>query len=131
MQACVYEPALRYRCRSVGCNLRLMGPAPRISGSGTIDIGDNVQFGEGMSLLVGIGLPEQAHLEIKHNVRFTGHQEICVARRVSIGNNCFLPFPGTVSYSETTRERALSSVMNALPGRTPAAATFKVVRPTI
>src|ERR1700682_3289575 len=65
MQACVYEPALRYRCRSVGCNLRLMGPAPRISGSGTMDIGGNVQFGEGMSLLVGIGLPEQAHLEIK------------------------------------------------------------------
>jgi acetyltransferase-like isoleucine patch superfamily enzyme len=90
MQTLVYEPGLRYRCRSLGHKLRLMGPAPRIMGDGIIDIGDDVMFGEGMSFVVGIGLPEPAHLEIKSHVTFFGHQLICVARRVSIGNYCWI-----------------------------------------
>lgn len=88
MQALIYEPGLRYRCRSLGRNLRLMGPAPRVAGDGIIDIGDDVQFAEGTSLLVGFGLPERGHLEIKSHVSFSGYNTISVAQRVSIGNYC-------------------------------------------
>lgn len=90
MQALIYEPALRYRCRSLGRKLRLIGPAPRIGGNGIIDIGDHVQLGEGTSFLVGLGLPEPAHLEIGSNVSFSGFNTICVAERVSIGNYCWI-----------------------------------------
>lgn len=90
MQALIYEPGLRYRCRSLGRKVHLMGPAPRIMGDGIIDIGDDVIFGADMSFIVGIGLPQPAHLEIKSNVTFFGHQVICVARKVSIGNYCWI-----------------------------------------
>ena len=90
MQILIYEPALRYRCRTLGRKLRLMGPAPRITGDGLIDIGDNVEFAEGMSLVVGMGLPEPAHLEIGSNIVFGGHHIICVASRVAIGNYCWI-----------------------------------------
>jgi acetyltransferase-like isoleucine patch superfamily enzyme len=90
VQTLVREPALRYRCRTVGKGLRLHGPAPRIIGDGVIDIGDEVQFGEDMAFVVGTGLPEPAHLEIKSHITFFGHQVIYVARRVSIGNYCWI-----------------------------------------
>lgn len=90
MQILIYEPALRYRCRSVGRKLSLYGPAPRILGDGIIDIGEEVQFGEDMSFLVGMGLPEPAHLEIKNHVIFSGHNILCVARGLSIGNHCLI-----------------------------------------
>jgi acetyltransferase-like isoleucine patch superfamily enzyme len=90
MQILVYEPALRYRCRTVGRKLKLHGPAPRISGDGIIDIGDHVEFVEGMSLVVGMGLPDPAHLELKNHITFGGHHVICVARKVSIGNHCWI-----------------------------------------
>jgi maltose O-acetyltransferase len=90
MQALIREPALRYRCRHVGTGLRLYGSPPRILGDGIIDIGDRVQFGEDMFLLVGVGLPEPAHLEIKSHVTFFGHQVVYAARRVSIGNYCWI-----------------------------------------
>ncbi len=97
MQALIYEPALRYRCRSLGRRLRLLGPGPRIAGDGIIDIGDQVQLAEGMSIIVGIGLPERAHLEIKNHVSFTGYHTIAVARRVCIGNHCRIG-PGASIY---------------------------------
>jgi acetyltransferase-like isoleucine patch superfamily enzyme len=90
MQILIYEPALRYRCRSVGRRLCLLGPAPRILGEGIIDIGEDVQFDEGMSFIVGVGLPEPAHLEIKNHVTFAGHQILSVARGISIGNHCLI-----------------------------------------
>ena len=90
MQILFYEPALRYRCRTVGRKLRLHGPAPRISGDGIIDIGEDVEFVEGMSLVVGMGLPDPAHLELKNHITFGGHHIICVARGVTIGNHCWI-----------------------------------------
>jgi len=90
MQALMREPMLRYRCRSVGKGLRLDGPAPRIMGNGLIDIGDEVQFGDRVSLIVGMGLPEPAHLEIKSRITFLGNQFCSVAEKVSIGNYCLI-----------------------------------------
>lgn len=97
MQMLIYEPALRYRCRTVGRRLRLYGPAPRISGDGIIDIGDDVQFAEDVAFVVGQGLQEPAHLEIKSHVTFGGHHIVCVARSVSIGNYCWIG-PGASIY---------------------------------
>ena len=114
MQIFIYEPALRYRCRSVGRKLRLFGPAPRISGDGVIDIGENVQFGEDMSFVVGMGLPEEASLEIKNHVTFFGHQVICVAQRVSIGNYCWIGgtiYDNDVHPLDAIRRREIFGIM--------------------
>jgi acetyltransferase-like isoleucine patch superfamily enzyme len=97
MQILIYEPALRYRCHSLGRKLRLMGPAPRISGDGIIDIGVDVEFAGEASWFVGMGLPEPAHLEIKDHVAFTGPHILTVARSVSIGSYCWIG-PGVAIY---------------------------------
>jgi acetyltransferase-like isoleucine patch superfamily enzyme len=90
MQALVREPALRYRCQRVGADVRLYGPGPRILGDGIIEIGDGVQFGEDMSLVVGMGLPEPARLQIGSHVTFFGHQVLVAARSISIGSYCWI-----------------------------------------
>jgi acetyltransferase-like isoleucine patch superfamily enzyme len=117
MQILVYEPALRYRCRTLGRKLRLMGPAPRISGDGIIDIGENVQLAEGISIIVGMGLPEPAHLEIGSHVTFGGHQIVCVARRVSIGNHCWIAgsiYDNDVHPLDPTQRRLELGAMSAV-----------------
>ena len=91
MQALIYEPGLRYRCRSLGRSLRLTGPGPRIAGDGIIDIGDSVVLSPGTSMIVGMGLPDApAHLEIKSHITFGDNIVICVARHVAIGNYCWI-----------------------------------------
>lgn len=88
MQALVREPALRYRCASVGRRLRLYGPIPRIMGDGIIDIGDGVEFPPDMVILVGLGLKPLARLCVGNDVRFGPGTMLYVARGLRIGNHC-------------------------------------------
>jgi acetyltransferase-like isoleucine patch superfamily enzyme len=88
LQMLIHEPALRYRCRTLGKHLRLYGTPPRIMGDGHIDIGHDVEFGECCSLIVGLGLPTPAHLAIGDDVHIGSHNVICAASAVRIGNFC-------------------------------------------
>ncbi len=97
MQALVREPMLRFRCAKVGCRLRMYGTAPRIMGDGIIEIGDDVELADDMALMVGLGLPEPARLEMKNHITFGGHHIISVARGVRIGNHCWIG-PGANIY---------------------------------
>jgi carbonic anhydrase/acetyltransferase-like protein (isoleucine patch superfamily) len=82
------EPALRYRCRSVGRRLRLYRPAPQIMGDGTIDIGDDVEIAPGSCFLVGLGLPDPPTLRIGDDTHLGPQNILCVTRGLTIGAHC-------------------------------------------
>jgi acetyltransferase-like isoleucine patch superfamily enzyme len=85
-QTLVYEPALRYRCRSVGQRLRLYG-APQIMGNGVIAIGDDVEIAPGLSLLVGLGLNHPPELSIGDHVHIGPDNIFSVTRGLRIGRH--------------------------------------------
>ncbi len=82
-QALVREPALRWRCRSVGRRPRLLGIGPYVYGPGVIDIGDEFQLGPECSFIVGPG----AAVEIGDHVCLGLRNTLCAATRIRIGNH--------------------------------------------
>ncbi len=88
MQALLREPALRFRCTSIGKGLRLHGPAPAILGSGRIDIGHHVEIMSPCSMLIGIGAPLAGHLRIGDDVHLGPYNLLCAAHGITIGDHC-------------------------------------------
>jgi len=85
-----YEPLLRYRCDSVGKNLKTDGDIPLIEGSGKIVIGDNVRIGNRGAWILTSNLYDKPELIIGNNTTINYLVGISVERRVEIGNNCII-----------------------------------------
>jgi len=85
-----YEPLLRYRCTSVGKNLKTDGDIPLISGSGDIIIGDNVRIGNRCSWILSSNIYHHPKLVIGDNTTINYSTGISVERKVEIGNNCVI-----------------------------------------
>jgi len=84
------EPMIRYRCFSVGNNLRADGDIPLIVGSGKIIIGDNVKIGNCNNWIVTSNLFEDPLLQIGNNTSINYQTAISVEEKVVIGNNCHI-----------------------------------------
>ena len=85
-----YEPLLRYRCTSVGRNVRTDGDLPLIIGSGRIVIGDNVTIGNRQAWVVSPNLVDQPELIIGDNTTINYCTEISVEVKVEIGSHCII-----------------------------------------
>jgi carbonic anhydrase/acetyltransferase-like protein (isoleucine patch superfamily) len=83
-----YEPLLRYRCTSVGKNLKTDGDIPLITGSGKIVIGNNVRIGNQGAWILAPNLYDNPELIIGDNTTLNYQVGISVERKVEIGNNC-------------------------------------------
>jgi acetyltransferase-like isoleucine patch superfamily enzyme len=83
-----YEPLLRYRCTSVGKNLRTDGDIPLITGSGKIVIGNNVSIGNRGAWFLDPNLYDNPELTIGDNTSINYQVVISVECSVKIGNNC-------------------------------------------
>jgi acetyltransferase-like isoleucine patch superfamily enzyme len=85
-----YEPMLRYRCTSVGKNLKTDGDIPLIEGNGKIYIGDNVTIGNRSAWILTPNLFECPELIIGNNTTINYMTQISVECKVEIGNNCLI-----------------------------------------
>jgi len=83
-----YEPLLRYRCTSVGKNLKTDGDIPLITGSGKIVIGNNVRIGNQGAWFLTPNIYDNPELIIGNNTTLNYQVVISVECRVEIGNNC-------------------------------------------
>lgn len=85
-----YEPLLRFRCHSVGKNLKTGGDFPLIEGSGRIILGDNVRIGPQGAWFLVRNLYECPELSIGDNTAINYRTVISVEQRVTIGSNCLI-----------------------------------------
>ncbi|MEW5894172.1 MAG: acyltransferase [Candidatus Omnitrophota bacterium] len=85
-----YEPILRYRCESIGENLRLESTPPLIMGYGRIIMGSHVHFSDGVNLIVGGKVYDDPILTIGDNSYIGYRNIISCFKSVTIGNNCLL-----------------------------------------
>ena len=85
-----YEQLLRYRCTTVGKNIKTDGDIPLIIGSGKIIIGDNVRICNRGAWILSSNLYECPELIIGNNTTINHMTQISVENRVEIGNNCVI-----------------------------------------
>ena len=85
-----YEPLLRFRCHSVGKNLKTNGDIPLIQGSGRITLGDNVRIGPQGAWFLVRNLHECPELIIGDSTSINYRTVISVEERVTIGSNCLI-----------------------------------------
>jgi acetyltransferase-like isoleucine patch superfamily enzyme len=91
-----YEPLFKSQCRSVGKGF-WMEQLPYIVNSGVIEIGENVRLSGKPSFAFSTKICAQPEVVIGNNT-FIGHQtSFMVARKITIGHDCFIAGGVTIS----------------------------------
>lgn len=85
-----YEPLLRYRCTTVGKNVRCDGDIPLIEGIGDVIIGDNVFVGNSGAWFFGSNLPQKPRLVVGDNTTINYRTVISIESSIRIGRNCLI-----------------------------------------
>ena len=86
-------PLFKARCKTIGKNLRLWGRLPWISGVVEIDVGDNLEIFDKISIVSSLSGPSPKllignNVSIGGGVTFYLSKSIKIGDRVMIGNNC-------------------------------------------
>ena len=89
-------PLFQARCASFGRNVRMDGPMPYVDGHVQIHVGDDVNFGGGVSIASG-RMFEQPRLIIGDRVSIGWGTRITVSREVVIEDDVWLPWNCSIS----------------------------------